>query len=219
MPLKRTDIKIIALDFDGTLVESNQIKDHAFKILFGEWPEHQDAMMRWNFDHNSTERQEKFRYFVEKVLGLKGRDDLIRELTTKFGKITRQAVIDCPFVEGAQHFLEYINSRVKTYLVSATPQEELNIIIKERKLDVYFKKVYGAPINKIDILKQIMESENATVDEMLFIGDSPEDQDAAESLGIHFIGRQSDRPLNKSKNNIVLDFFKIKNHLIQYYRI
>ena len=107
-------------------------------------------------------------------------------------------------------------TNVKTYLVSATPQEELNIIIKERKLDVYFKKVYGAPINKIDILKQIMVSEKALVDEMLFIGDSPEDQNAAESLGIHFIGRQSDRPLNNRKNNIFKDFFKIQDHIHRY---
>jgi phosphoglycolate phosphatase-like HAD superfamily hydrolase len=219
MSLKWPYLKIIVFDFDGTLIESNQIKDKAFELLFGEWPEYQNAMMRWHFDHNSIDRREKFRYFVEKVLGLKGRDDLIRKLTTKFGKITRQAVIDCPFVEGAQNFLEYINCRVKTYLVSATPQAELNIIIKERKLDAYFKKIFGAPIKKIDILKQIMESENATVDEILFIGDSPEDQHAAESLGIHFIGRQSDRPLNKSKNNIVLDFVKIKNYLIKYYKI
>lgn len=219
MSFKHFPLKVIATDFDGTLVKSNHIKDRAFKAIFSDWPEHQDAMMRWHLNHNSIERQEKFRYFVEEVLALTGRDDLIQDLTTKFSKITRQAIIGCPFVDGARNFLEYINGRVKAYLVSATPQEELNIIIKERKLDVYFKKVYGAPINKIDILKQIMVSEKATVDEMLFIGDSQEDQHAAESLGIHFIGRQSDRPLNKSKNNIVLDFFKIKNHLIQYYRI
>ena len=219
MSVKLSGLKVIALDFDGTLVESNHIKDRAFETIFSNWPEHQDAMMRWHFNHNSTERQEKFRYFVEDVLALTSREDLIQELTTKFGKITKQAVIDCPFVDGAQNFLEYIKGRVKTYLVSATPQAELKIIIKKRKLDAYFKNIFGAPIKKIDILKQIMVSEKATVDEILFIGDSPEDQHAAESLGIHFIGRKSDRPLNELKGNIVLDFVKIKDYLIQYYGI
>ena len=216
MSFKHFTLKVIATDFDGTLVKSNHIKDRAFKAIFSDWPEHQDAMMRWHLNHNSIERQEKFRYFVEEVLALTDREDLIQDLTTKFSKITQQAIIDCPFVDGARNFLEYINGRVKAYLVSATPQAELNIIIEKRKLSAYFKKAFGAPIKKIDVLEQIMVSEKALVDEMLFIGDSPEDQNAAESLGIHFIGRQSDRPLNNRKNNIFKDFFKIQDHIHRY---
>ena len=212
MSVKLSELKVIALDFDGTLVESNHIKDRAFETIFSDWPEHQDAMMRWHFDHNSTERQEKFRYFVEDVLALTSREDLIQELTTKFGNITRQAVIDCPFVDGAQNFLENIQSKVETYLVSATPRLELESIIENRDLEKYFKKVYGAPINKTKMLKNIMKNEHVLPLEMLFIGDSQEDQYAAKSLGIDFIGRKSDRPLN-GEFPIFMDFFQIQKYL------
>jgi len=60
--------------------------------------------------------------------------------------------------------------------VSATPQLDLDQIIKARGLGGYLKNVYGEPISKIETLKQIMLSENVSVDEILFIGDSAEDQ-------------------------------------------
>ena len=73
--MKKTRLKVIALDFDGTLVESNNIKDRAFETIFCEWPEHTEIMMNWHLAHNSTERREKFRYFVEEVLALTGQND------------------------------------------------------------------------------------------------------------------------------------------------
>ena len=173
--MKKTRLKVIALDFDGTLVESNNIKDRAFETIFCEWPEHTETMMRWHLTHDSIERGEKFRYFVEEVLALPGQNDLIEKLSSRFGQLTKEAIIECPYVKGAHEFLEYIRNRVSVYLVSATPQLDLDQIIKARGLGGYFKDVYGAPISKIETLKQIMFSGNVYVDEILFIGDSPED--------------------------------------------
>ena len=145
--MKKTRLKVIALDFDGTLVESNNIKDRAFETIFCEWPEHTETMMRWHLTHDSIERGEKFRYFVEEVLALPGQNDLIEKLSSRFGQLTKEAIIECPYVKGAYEFLEYIRNRVSVYLVSATPQLDLDQIIKARGLGGYFKDVYGAPIS------------------------------------------------------------------------
>ena len=205
------------MDFDGTLVESNNIKDRAFETIFCKWPEHTETMMRWHLRHDSIERGEKFRYFVEEVLPLPGQNDLIEKLSSRFGKLTKTAIIECPFVMGAEVFLEYVRNRVSVYLVSATPQQDLNQIIKARGLGGYFKDVYGAPISKIETLKQIMLLENVSVDEILFIGDSAEDQQAAKFLGIRFIGRQSDRKLDVMDENIFNDFIEIKLYINKNY--
>ena len=66
---------------------------------------------------------------------------------------------------------------------------------------------------------QFTISKKASADEMLFIGDSPEDQLAAGSLGIHFIKRQSDRPLDDSRNNTFSDFLKIKDYSSEHYEL
>ena len=215
--MKKTRLKVIALDFDGTLVESNQIKDRAFETIFREWPEHTKSMMQWHLTHDSIERGEKFRYFVQEVLALPGQNDLIEKLSSRFGQLTKEAIIECPYVKGAHKFLEYIRNRVSVYLVSATPQLDLDHIIKARGLGGYFKDVYGAPISKIETLKQIMLSENVSVDEILFIGDSAEDQQAAKILGIRFIGRQSDRKLDVIDKNIFNDFIEIKLYVKKNY--
>ena len=212
-------LKVIALDFDGTIVESNQIKDRAFETIFSEWPEHTENMMSSHLDNNSIERGEKFRYFVEEVLFLPRQNDLIEELILKFGRLTMTAIIECPYVKGAEEFLEYFSNRTAVYLVSATPQPDLNQIIKARGLADYFKDLYGAPINKIEILKQIKILENASENEILFIGDSPEDQQAANFLGIRFIGRQSDKVLNASTDPVFSVFYEITDFLKSHYDI
>ena len=211
--MKKTRLKVIALDFDGTLVESNNIKDRAFEIIFCKWPEHTETMMRWHQTHDSIERGEKFRYFVQEVLALPGQNDLIEKLSTRFGELTRSAIIECPFVKGAEDFLKYIRYRYTIYLVSATPQSDLDQIIEAKGLSDYFKKVYGAPIKKNEILKKIMLTEKVSVNEILYIGDSPEDQQCAKDLGIRFIGMQSDRDLNDSTHLVFTDFFTIKTHM------
>jgi len=217
--LKRTTIKVIAIDFDGTLVESNHIKDQAFKTIFSEWSEHQRSMMDWHLSRNDVDRQEKFRYFVEEVLGQSGNEVLIKKLIERFSVLTREAIVDCPMVGSSQSFLDDCFGKVPMFLVSATPQNELESILEERCMDGFFKEVYGAPIRKAQILKKILKDENRTSEEMLYIGDTTEDQQSAKSLGIHFIGRKSDRNLNSIANLVYLDFVKIREHFNQYFTL
>ena len=217
--MKKSTIKVIAIDFDGTIVESNHIKDHAFNTIFSDWPEYQEAMMEWHLAHNAIDRREKFRYFVQDVLGLPDQDDLIAELTNKFSILTTKSIINCPLVQGVRVFLENIHCRVAVYLLSATPQLYLNQIIEVRGLGKYFKESFGAPIDKVDILKIIMASENISASEILFIGDSHEDQQAASKVEIGFIGRRSERPLDETISPVFTDFNMIKNHLFKNYEL
>ena len=219
LPLKRKVLNVIALDFDGTVVKSNHIKDQAFETIFSDWPEHRNTMMQWHLTRDSVDRREKFHFFVEEVLGQLGNEELIEELTARFSELTRKEIVNCPMVEGAQAFLDYCVCKVPMFLLSATPQNELNKILRKRCLNEYFKQAYGAPIDKVEILNKIMADENVSPGEMLYIGDSPEDQQAAELLGIHFIGRRSDRALNDATYNVYPDFMKIKGYFNQRYDI
>ena len=99
------------------------------------------------------------------------------------------------------------------FLVSATPHNELRKILKARLLTRYFKEIQGGPNNKVEVLKKIISAKKISPDEMLYIGDSPEDLEAAKILGSHFIGRKSCRELITLTNPIYSDFVKIKEHL------
>jgi phosphoglycolate phosphatase-like HAD superfamily hydrolase len=209
----RQKIKVIALDFDGTLVESNKIKDNAFYSIFGEWPEHRTAMMKWHIANNMMFRQDKFRYFVEVILGRQGDYELIGKLTQKFSELSYKAIVDCSMVDGAQEFLDSFRNKVPMLLVSATPHDELKKILTARLLTRYFKEVQGGPINKTEVLKKFISIKKISPDEILYIGDSPEDLQTAKTLGSHFIGRKSCRELNTSTYPIYTNFVKIKDHL------
>ena len=213
----RKIIKVIALDFDGTLVESNKIKDNAFYSIFSEWPEHRSAMMKWHIANNTIVRQDKFRYFVEVVLGQQSNYELIEKLTIKFSELSYNAIVECSMVDGVQEFLDDFRNKVPMLLVSATPHDELKKILKARFLTRYFKDIQGGPINKAEVLKKIISIKRISPDEMLYIGDSPEDLQTAKTLGSHFIGRKSCRELNISTYPIYADFVKIKEHLDLYY--
>lgn len=212
-------IKVIAVDFDGTLVESNAIKDNAFEYIFSKWPEHKDKMMRWHLADNTTIRNEKFRYFVEDVLRLQGDDKLIEKLTIIFSELCFKEIVSCPMVDGVLEFLDAYKSKVQLFLVSATPSEELRKIVKLRKLSRYFKEIIGAPINKVEVLKNILSVNRISADEMLYIGDSPEDQEIAKTLGCNFIGRKSCRELNSLTIPVYPDFVKIKEYIDRRYVI
>ena len=116
-------------------------------------------------------------------------------------------------VDGAQEFLDTFRNKVQMFLVSATPHNELKKILKARLLTRYFKEIQGGPINKVEVLKKIISVKKISSDEMLYIGDSPEDLQAAKTLGIHFIGRKSCRELNILTYPIYPDFVKIKEHI------
>ena len=213
----RKKLKVLAVDFDGTLVESNEIKDKAFDSIFSKWPEHREAMMRWHLADNTMARQDKFRYFVEVILGQQGNEELIEKLTRRFSELSYKAIVNCKMVDGAKEFLDAYVSKVQLFLVSATPHNELCKILKARLLTRYFKGIQGAPINKVEVLKKIISVKNISPEEMFYIGDSLEDQQVAKTLGCHFVGRKSCRKLNVQTNPVYTDFVKIKEHLDRCY--
>ena len=214
--MKKT-LKFLAIDFDGTLVESNEIKDKAFDSIFSNWPEHRETMMKWHLANDNIVRQDKFRYFVEDILAEQGNEGLIEKLTTKFSELSYRAIVNCRMVHGAREFLENYVSKVHMFLVSFTPHNELNKILKARFLTKYFKEIQGAPINKVEVLKNVISVNLISPDEMIYIGDSPEDQQVAKTLGCQFIGRKSSRKLNALSDPVYPDFVKIKEHLDRFY--
>ena len=102
----KSHLKVIGLDFDGTLVDSNKIKDLAFEEIFSEWPEHLEFMMQWHLNRNNIDRREKFRYFVEKVLVHPENQQLIDRLI-----LAPRDVIDVPISIQINHVVRVSRPR------------------------------------------------------------------------------------------------------------
>jgi len=190
--------KVIIFDFDGVLVESNDIKTAAFEHVFSRFPGHQEEMMAFHREQVSASRFIKF----DRLLALAGKSgdiNLRAELAEEFSSYVAAKIIQCPWVEGAEDLLAWLENRIPLYLASVTPEAELEGILKGRGLEKRFRKIYGCPPwKKPDAVRDVLARESIQPELAVLIGDSAGDQRAAEETGIRFIARNSglefDRP-------------------------
>lgn len=183
-------IKAIIFDFDGVLVESVDIKTKAFARLFqSEGNDIVKKVVDYHLQHGGTSRFEKFKYIYNFILRRELTNEMFEDLCHKFSKLVVEEVIKAPYVEGAQEFLDRYSVIYKCFVSSATPQAEIENIIKRRQLQYYFAGIYGAPRKKADIVKEIISNKNLLPNEVIYIGDALSDYKAATSHGINFIAR------------------------------
>jgi len=207
------ECKVIVLDFDGVVVESNEIKNRAFSEMFSGYSRYEE-IMQYHRSHNHVFRQDKFRHILGNILGQSFQDSDILKMADKFSQLTRQKIIECPLVKGAENFIVYFSSKFPLYIASATPTDELKLIVESRKLNGYFKGIYGAPTNKAQMFDEIFKKEKISPDDLVFIGDSKEDHDVAVNLGLQFIGRINGNNFQDVKVLSFKDLSEIKSFVM-----
>jgi phosphoglycolate phosphatase-like HAD superfamily hydrolase len=206
-------IKAIALDFDGVIVESNEIKHRAFSQIFAQSPRY-EQIMSYHYSHNHVCRQDKFRHILGNILKKSFQEADVAQLSKEFSELTRKEIITCPFVAGAEDFIKYFASKYPLYMASATPIDELMIITAARELNRYFKGIYGAPTKKAGIFADIFKKEKIAPADLLFIGDSKEDFDVAVHSGLQFIARVNGNSFQDIKAPKFKDLYEIKAFIV-----
>lgn len=211
------NIRAIALDFDGVIVESVGIKDKAFESIFGEHPEQLAEIMEYHRSHNATIRYEKFKYITEVILRQPYNETIGKKLSKDFSKQVVQKIIACPEVSGTKEFLKYFYGKLPLYLISMTPEEELIRILQARCLKNYFNKIYAYPWKKKESIQDILYQEQYSPPQLLFIGDTSEDYEAASECGVDFIGRNSGRSWGPLNVPVFKDLITAKDYLVSEY--
>ena len=186
----------VILDFDGVLVESNDIKTEAFGDLFRRYPLYQKEMMRYHLAKQSLPRREKFFYFATVLMGYKAgskqAETIVAQMAEAFSALVVDRVVSCPPVTGTMDFLEYFKGRLPLFIASNTPCGELAEIVQRRSMAHYFRAVYGnPPVPKTAAIAEILHRHGFSPEAVVFVGDAPSDHQAAQVAGIRFIGRDS----------------------------
>lgn len=185
---KKSRYDVVFLDFDGVVVDSNGIKNRAFEEIFERYPAQFDTLMAYHLSHNHVPRRTKFEYVAREILKIDEPEQWIDERVSEFTALTRRAVVECSYIGGAREFLERQSLLQPLVLVSATPLEELEIILHEREIRVFFHSVFGAPEKKAEIITRVLAEHGWAKDKSLFLGDSPEDLASAREAGVSFLG-------------------------------
>jgi HAD superfamily hydrolase (TIGR01549 family) len=183
-------IKAIIFDFDGVIVESMDIKTKAFEYIFGNQPKNIiEQIVKLHLDNGGMSRFEKFRIIYKDFLKKNLSESEEKRLGREFNKFVYEEMMECSFVIGAKEFLEDNYKKYLLFVVSGTPNEEINKLVDDRGLRKYFKGVWGTPGSKGFFSKMIIKNFNLKKHEAVFVGDAPNDYIGAEEAGIKFIAR------------------------------
>jgi HAD superfamily hydrolase (TIGR01549 family) len=182
-------LKGIVFDFDGVILESVDIKTRAFKDIFKEYPEELDCIVNHHLNHVGISRIEKFKTIYQDFLKKPITQSEIDRLNGDFANFVYKEILDCPFVLGADQFLEAYHQKYKMFVASGTLEDEVRDIVGKRGLGEFFQGVYGSPKTKAEIGKAILEKWSFAASDVVFVGDAIADYNGAREVGIPFVGR------------------------------
>jgi phosphoglycolate phosphatase-like HAD superfamily hydrolase len=214
MKTKNT-LKIICLDFDGVVVDSNSIKSEAFIELFESYQDKIEEIKIFQQENESLSRFIKFEYIAKNILKSETPEKVISKWLKKYSDLTIEKVCKCNEINGASAFINYFKKLMPIYLISATPLNDLNTIINKRGYKDLFKKIYGSPMKKQDAIIEIIENESIDHTDIIYVGDSQSDFVAADEVNISFYAFNSGRKLQNlvSYNNFEI----LKQKIIEDY--
>jgi phosphoglycolate phosphatase-like HAD superfamily hydrolase len=183
-------ISAILFDFDGTLVESLDVKIVAFASLYRRYGEDiERAAVQHYRAHSGVSRLKRIRHCHEQILGETPSDAEISELGDTFGTMVEDKVVASQWVPGAREFLDAHVGVLPLFIASATPQEELERIVEKRGMGRYFEAVFGSPPDKTEIIRAIIGTHRLEPAGVIMIGDGRADYDAAVANEVRFVGR------------------------------
>jgi phosphoglycolate phosphatase-like HAD superfamily hydrolase len=185
------NLDAVFLDFDGVVVESANIKTQAFYGLYLPYGIKVAEQARdYHFKNQGISRHKKFAEISKLFLNKACSEDEKEKLSTKFSENVFEKIMKAPLVEGVLEFLKKMQSQhIPVFLLSATPHKELLTICEERGILGCFKELYGAPYEKSEKGKQIINDYHFGKEHIIFVGDSLSDFKAASAMNVRFIGR------------------------------
>lgn len=182
--------KVIFWDFDGVLMNSNEIRDLGFSQVLSSFPKDEvEKLLEFHKKNGGLSRYVKFRYFFEEILNEEITDEEVNDWAKKFSAIMMDLLIDDSLlIEETVNFVKAEHKNREMHIVSGSDQNELRFICQQLAIDKYFKSINGSPIHKNNLVERILKLESYSLEKCVLIGDSINDKVAAEKNNIHFVG-------------------------------
>ena len=200
---------VIFWDFDGVIKDSVKVKSIAFEQLFTPFGGDVVKQVREHHEANGgLSRFDKLPIYLGWA-GCLSTPELVEEYSNKFSILVKRKVIESNWVPGVLEFIRNKTNKQSYFIITDTPQDEIEEIINALKLTEFFHKIIGAPISKSNAIKSILESFCIEAEQSIMFGDSMSDYQAATENGITFLLRRtsSNVDLQKRLNCIMFNDF------------
>jgi len=178
----------LVFDFDGTLVESNQIKRRLFYEVAEYIEGSKDCLDSIILDNPDWTRVEIFNELTGRLCGKKQSTQEAERLLTRYSERALEEVACAPEVDGASELLRKLSLKEKdVYISSATPHDALVELVDRRSLGEFVRDCFGAPEQKKQHLSTIREMSGCNSSKILCVGDADGDEAVALAAGCEFI--------------------------------
>ena len=182
--------QVIFWDFDGVIKDSVVVKTKAYKVLFQDYGEDiQNKVQAHHELYGGSSRFEKIPKYFKEFLGIDLTQNEIQNHCQKFKSLVLNGVIESSWVPGVQHYLKENHLEQDFFIVTGTPQEEIEFILDRLGISYLFKGIWGAPLKKSDILPGILNDHRLCPEDCLMIGDTITDYNAAKNNDVDFLLR------------------------------
>ena len=191
--------EVVFWDFDGVIKDSVDIKTQAFESLFLPYGSEVVARVRSHHVTNGgMSRFEKIPRYL-KWAGLPASDRQVDEFCNQFSEKVLEGVIDSSWVPGVREYLLDQCEHQYFVLLTATPQNEIELILHRLRIFNCFREVFGSPNRKKETIAFVLQHMVVDVNKVLMIGDAKIDLLAARENNIVFLLRRTG--LNRSLQN------------------
>jgi phosphoglycolate phosphatase-like HAD superfamily hydrolase len=199
------NMKLIILDFDGVIIDSEKLKRDAWITLLEvtddpvgfSWGSHdprvliQNAYETWIDGAQRGSRYEIIDHMMYEA-GYPKSDSSVSWYAKKYNDIVQRGITETGVSFHTRKTLKSLSQHYPLYLNSATPEKNLKESLDVLTIAEYFKEALGKTTlkrenSKVENIQHAAQSEHATMDETLFVGDSESDFDAARECGCQFI--------------------------------
>ena len=200
-------MKIIFWDFDGVILNSNEVRDSGFEIVLKDFPKNQvELLLNYHRQNGGLSRYVKFRHFFEVIRGEKVSKDKIRTYAQLFSDIMLNQLKNKDLlIKDSLKFIKENKDKYIMHIVSGSDGDELNVLCQALDIDDFFKTINGSPTLKNDLVKNILNEYAYNPKQCILIGDSVNDYDAAINNNIKFLGYNYN---NSDETIIKLDSFE-----------
>ena len=199
-------IKYVIFDFDGTLVDSNNIKEQTFFEVTDHLPNSKKILEKILSNPKIGDRYEIFKHFALKLnldFGILVDD---KELARTYTLLCEERISKAESIQGVEKTLkELIEMGIKLFVSSATPEGTLNNILSKRDISYLFERAFGTPNTKEKHIESVIKTYKCSSCEILYVGDSEADRMAASNRSCQFFAIGVDYSRFKTKPKIISD--------------